>query len=205
MSKQQKEQSEQVTIPAIEVVEMLVTLVGDSPLIVHAWDQKTLQGMLDKQQQKPKQQKGPRDPHQEYLASLYPRPEGGYGFPSTGLKKAVVAACRFVDGLPMTVARGALFIMDTLTPIEGEPQMREDVVRIGRGIAQSRFRGEFPLPWKAHVRIRYNAKAVSPGQVVNLLNSAGFGVGIGEWRPERNGSFGMFHVAEAGDKKSSRK
>jgi hypothetical protein len=29
---------------------------------------------------------------------------------------------------------------------------------------------------------------------VNLFNVAGFAVGVGEWRPERDGSNGMFHV-----------
>jgi hypothetical protein len=30
---------------------------------------------------------------------------------------------------------------------------------------------------------------------VNLFNTAGFGVGIGEWRSEKDGQHGMFHVA----------
>jgi hypothetical protein len=44
------------------------------------------------------------------------------------------------------------------------------------------------------VTIKFNTSAISAEQVANLLNVAGFGVGIGEWRPERNGSYGRFHV-----------
>jgi hypothetical protein len=34
-------------------------------------------------------------------------------------------------------------------------------------------------------------------QIINLMNLAGFAVGIGEWRVERNGSFGMYEVRSA--------
>jgi hypothetical protein len=30
---------------------------------------------------------------------------------------------------------------------------------------------------------------------MNLLNTAGFAVGVGEWRPEKDGQYGMFRVA----------
>jgi hypothetical protein len=41
---------------------------------------------------------------------------------------------------------------------------------------------------------RSNASVLSADQITNLFNVAGFGVGIGEWRPQKNGSFGRLHV-----------
>ena len=35
---------------------------------------------------------------------------------------------------------------------------------------------------------------VTAEQLIGFFNLAGFSVGIGEWRPERNGDHGMFHV-----------
>lgn len=32
-------------------------------------------------------------------------------------------------------------------------------------------------------------------QIIGLLNVGGFSNGVGEWRPQKNGSYGMFHVA----------
>ena len=72
--------------------------------------------------------------------------------------------------------------------------MREDMVRVGMGTADIRYRPEFPK-WRAEMTLRYNADAISLDQIVNIFNLAGFGVGVGEWRPERDGQFGMFHVA----------
>ena len=81
-----------------------------------------------------------------------------------------------------------------LVRIEGEPRMREDMVRIAMGTADIRYRGEF-TEWRVEVPISYNADVISPAQIANLFNIAGFGVGVGEWRPQRNGSYGRFHVA----------
>lgn len=61
------------------------------------------------------------------------------------------------------------------------------------GTADIRYRGEFP-EWSTEITLRYNANVLSPEQVANLFNVAGFAVGVGEWRPQRDGSFGMFHV-----------
>jgi hypothetical protein len=77
--------------------------------------------------------------------------------------------------------------------IEGHPDMREDMVRIGMGTADLRYRGEFKT-WATTLHIRYNARAMSMEQIVNLFNIGGFACGVGEWRPGRDGSNGMFHV-----------
>ena len=52
------------------------------------------------------------------------------------------------------------------------------------------------------LKIRFNAAAISPEQIINLLNWAGFHCGIGGWRHERGGTFGQYHVVPPkGDKK----
>ena len=84
-----------------------------------------------------------------------------------------------------------------LVKINGTPEPREDMVRI-QMTTDIRYRGEF-REWSVDLDVQYNAAAVSPEQVVNLFNVAGFAVGVGEWRPEKNGSFGMFHVATTDD------
>ena len=183
-----------VSIPRIEIARFTLTLVGDSPLICHRWSEKAKKEMLDKQMKKARGAKEGKDPEADYQASLYPHPDGGYGFPAVAFKAAAVSACRFADGIKMTEARGAFHIVGELVPIQGEPQMREDLVRVGMGTADIRYRGEFPV-WRAVVHIDYNPQALSIEQIVNLFNLAGFGVGVGEWRPEKDGSYGRFHVA----------
>jgi len=187
--------TEKVDLPALNIQAFELTLVGDSPLICHAWSQKAKQQMLDKQMKRAKTAKVAKDPEQDYQDSLYPHPEGGYGFPAVAFKAAAVGACRAIDGVTMVQARGAFHIIGELVKIDGEPRPRQDMVRIGQGTADIRFRGEFP-EWKATFTVRYNASVLSAEQVIHLFNTAGFHVGVGENRPEKSGnSFGMFHVA----------
>lgn len=188
-----------VQLPELDVRMLELTLVGDSPLICHKWSEKAKGLMLDKQMKKAAKGKEAKDPEEDYRASLYACPSewGEYGFPAVGFKASAVGACRYLD-MKMTEARGAFHVVGELVPIEGQPKMREDMVRVGMGTADIRYRGEF-VDWKAHLTVRYNARALSLEQIVNLFNTAGFGIGVGEWRPEKDGSYGMFHVATEGE------
>lgn len=208
-----KKKEEIIILPKLNVRTMVLTLVGDSPLISHRWSRKAKQEMLDKQRKKAKQAKEAKDPAMDFAESLYlfdvaeedeaetyRRIANGdlkgirFGFPAIAFKSAAVSACRFADGVKMTEARGAFHVIGELIEIHTSgPHMREDMVRIGMGTADLRYRGEF-RDWKAEVTVRYNVNALSPEQITNQFNIGGFGVGVGEWRPEKDGSHGMFHV-----------
>lgn len=182
-----------VAIPQIDLQTIQIRVVGDSPLVMHKWSEKAKQQMRDKQGKKARTAREAKDPAADYEAATHYTEDGKYGFPSVAFKAAAVSACRFVEGIKMTEARGAFHVLGEMVEIEGERRMREDMVRVGMGTADLRYRPEFPK-WSATLTIRYNARALSAEQIINLFNTAGFGVGVGEFRPERDGSWGMFHV-----------
>lgn len=188
-----------VGIKAIEIQSMKLRIVGDTGLITHKWSEKAMKKMRDKHA-KQAQAKGRdvRDPHQEYLDAIYLRKDGSYGFPAIAFKKAAVQACSSLKGyLTQVEAKQAFHVTgpegDTLVQIEGEPVMREDAVTVGIDSADLRYRPEF-VQWETTLHIRFNAAVMSAEQIVNLFNVAGFAVGVGEWRNERNGLNGAFHV-----------
>lgn len=200
-----------IELPALNIGVMEITLIGDSPLIVHAWSEKAKKEMLGKQMKQAKGAKEAKDPLRDFEDSMYRMADGGYGFPSVAFKAAAVTAGTSVSGLTKIQARQAFHVMGedvdvrgtfdgsvsrvNLVRIEGcSPQMREDMVRVGMGTADIRYRAEYP-DWFVKVLVRYNANVLSEGQILNLLNTAGFAVGVGEWRPEKDGQYGMFHVA----------
>lgn len=196
---------QQLEIPPIQIERLEITLIGDSPLIMHKWSEKAKKQMLDKQMKVAKTGREAKDPDQDFADCIYHHPDGGYGFPSVAFKNAAVSACRFTDGTKMTVARGAFHVEGEFVKIEGaDPIPREDMVRIGMGTADIRHRAEFPN-WKAKVRLSYNKHALSAEQIVHLFDLAGFGVGVGEWRPEKDGQFGRFHVAKGDEAKGDEK
>lgn len=202
-----KEEAATVSIPKLKTEEFMIKLVGDSPLIVHAWSTKAKEMMLDKQMKKATTGRKAKDPFEDFCDSLYwlsERPENPtfddiasaeFGFPTIAFKAAAVDG-GFQQGIieKKTTARGAFHIIGEFAKIEGIPEPREDMVRVGMGTADIRYRGEFSS-WSTVLRIRYNPMAMSMAQIVNLFNYGGFGCGVGEWRPQKDGSYGMFHVA----------
>ncbi len=183
----------------LDIQKVVVKVRGMSPLIMHRWDEKTKREMLDKQMKKTVQ-KQPKDPVQQYEASVYKFEDGRLGFPADAFKKAMIRGAKQL-GLVMTDMRTGFFVHGEycskddreLVEISGEVSMREDMVRIGMGTADIRYRGQVP-GWATDLTISYNASVVSFDQLVNMLNAAGYGVGVGEWRPEKDGMFGRFEV-----------
>lgn len=77
--------------------------------------------------------------------------------------------------------------------------MREDMVKVGMGSADIRYRGQLN-DWYADLKIVYNANGnKSPDEIASIIEAGGYVCGIGEWRPERDGQYGMFHVARSAD------
>jgi hypothetical protein len=186
-------------IPMLNIQRMEVLLIGDTPLIMHKWSEKAKKEMRDKQTGKARAAKGAKDPERDFQESIYRLPgvkkgERDYAFPAIAFKDAAVTACTSIGGVTKVAARQAFHVEGEYVAILGsEPRMREDMVRVGMGTADLRYRAEF-FPWFAKIRIAHNANVMSAEQIVNMLNAAGFGVGIGDWRPEKNGQNGRFHA-----------
>lgn len=189
-------------VPLIElsVKKISVMVQGISPLIVHAWSAKAIKMMEDRQQKRAATAKAAKNPEEEFQGCFYKDEQGRYCFPARAFKAAMVAATTSIEDkkFPKTKIRQVVFVEGDLLPIvhENEPDMRTDPVRLGGTTADIRYRPEFKA-WKIRLDISYNAAAVSSEQLINLINLAGFAVGVGEWRPEKNGSNGRFKVVNA--------
>lgn len=196
-----KSEAKTFQIPAMNIRTFQVELIGTSPLICHKFGVKAEQEMLDKHMGKAKAAKEKKNPEQLFKDSIYwiNEKKGECGFPASAFKAAAVRACSFVDGVSMTSAKGAFFVMAStadLVAISGKPTIRQDIVRVGNFGNKKpdvRFRAEF-IDWKVGLIVRHNANVLTAEQIVNLFDTAGFSVGVGDWRPEKSGSNGMFKV-----------
>jgi hypothetical protein len=198
-------QPAQLDITKIDVETLLVPIIGTMPLIVHNWSEKAKRQMLDTQQGK-KNIKEPRDPQSEYEASFYRADDERYGFPSVAFKAATVSAARlYGKSVRMTELRQFLFFKGEMYPgcnqalflLTGEPKMREDMVTVGISGTDLRYRAEFPEGWTTELVVQYVKSAITRESVLSIISAAGLTVGVGEWRPEKNGEYGTFQIDES--------
>ena len=200
-----------IELPPLNLQTIEVPIIGDSGLICHAWSPKARKQMLDKQMKKATAGRAAKDPWQDFCETLYwldgmpDAPTAGdvengrFGFPSVAFKAAAITAVTTIGSLTKVMARQCFHILGEYVEILGPPpSMREDMVRVGMGTADIRHRAEFET-WGAILRVQFNAGVMSAEQVINLFEAGGFGVGIGEWRPEKDGVNGRFHVAKTGE------
>lgn len=194
-----KQSEETIQIDRIAAETLRVPIVGTTPLIVHRFSEKAKRQMLDAMQGR-KSPKQPKDPQAEYEAAFYRLKDGTYGFPSIAFKAATVGGARFYRDVTMTALKQFMFIRGevgddgrSLTQILGEPHMREDVVTVGRNGSDLRYRPEFS-EWTAVLEVTFVTSALTRNSVLSLIDAGGMGVGIGEWRPEKDGDFGTYRV-----------
>jgi len=211
-----------VSIRPLETETMTIRIVGDTPLIVHKWSDKAKRMMLEAQQGTAKtKKKDPKNPAEDFISSLYwitPEPTemteeafedaikngARFGFPATAFKQSAISAS-YRQGYTKDKMslRGVFFIepdaisTDNTQVVEIKYEsvvMREDMVRIGMGTADLRYRAELH-GWSADLKVKLNKGGQYTWEdVANILNAGGFVCGVGEWRPEKDGQNGMFHV-----------
>jgi len=178
---------------------MSFTIKGTSPLITHNWDEKAKEMMRQKQQEQKKTKgRDKRDPQRECMAAAYRTDGGQFGVPGLALKTAIITAAHKDIGIEKTLVRKALFLRTTdsnkvIAMQCGEPEMREDMVRVGMGSADLRYRPMWK-DWAVDVEFEVDMDLLQENDVIALVDRAGFGVGICEWRPEKNGEFGRFEI-----------
>jgi len=184
-----------IQLPQFDTRTIRIRLEGTSPLITHAWSEKAKKMMRDKQMGKATAGKENKDPDKEMEGAMYRTADGRPGIPAISFKNAAVTACTSLGkAITKVAARQAFHVLGDILPIEGQHYCREDMVRVGMGTADIRYRPCWN-EWAVEIDVRFNARVISAEQVVNLFNVAGFAVGVCEWRPECNGQMGCFKVA----------
>jgi hypothetical protein len=94
----------QIELPTLNLKVIEVTLIGDTPLISHAWSEKAKKELLGKQMKAAKPGREAKDSIEAFEQSLYRIEGGGYGFPSVAFKSAAVTACTSVAGITKVAA-----------------------------------------------------------------------------------------------------
>ena len=205
-----------VEIKPLNIQSIPIRIVGDTPLIVHAWSEKAKKQMLDAQMKTTKTKaKEARDPFDDFIQCQYwltekPKstPEAfeaaikngaKFGFPVNAIKMAGNSAAYRMGWFKNQMSLRASYFLKSeygeLAEIKDAiPEMREDMVKIGMGTADLRYRAEYKN-WYMDLTLEYNSNGeLTLEQILNVINAGGYSTGIGEWRVEKDGTFGKYHL-----------
>lgn len=211
-----KTESVVAEIRPLEIKKVKIKIIGDSPLIVHNFDEKSKKQMLDKHTKEAKMEaKPPRNPYDEFIKSMYwltamPKatPDAfeeavkngaKWGFKTIAIKQAANSAAYRLGWVKNRMELRGSYLLSSeygdMFEIKGSiPELREDTVRVSNGNADLRYRAEFK-DWYAEMVLEYNASGnLTLEQILNCINAGGYCCGLGEWRPEKDGEFGRYHI-----------
>lgn len=234
--------TERIEIKKVPVEKVRVKIVGDTPLLVHAWSEKVKKQLLNDMQmtkrEKKEKEHDKKDPFADFVEAAYwitPMPqvrglpleeqeklfeeaiENGaqFGFPTIAFKKAAITACYSAGYIKSTKLMSRLFHVNAVNGshvgssqelailnIEEPPECSEDVVKVGpfnNRVPDLRYRPSF-RKWSVELELSLIKTGMfTMEDVVNAVDMGGFMNGVGEWRTEKDGEFGGYHVYREGE------
>jgi hypothetical protein len=180
-----------------------IKIKGTAPYLQNKFSSENKQKMEAKQkegssQARTRRAKPPKDFQKIYESSMHVSQEGWHGIPASGLRQAMIDACRLTE-MDMIRAKMCLRIVadgldrENLEPLvritKGAPEMHIDRVKIGINQTDLAVRALF-REWEATITVQWDDDIFKATDIVNLIARAGWQVGVGAGRPLSKNSGG---------------
>jgi hypothetical protein len=185
-------------------------LIGDSQLLMHSarfadpLDEATKAHKVLTSKKKKTDEDHEAIAHSEWLGGLYFNAEIGPYIPTTNIRSCLKEGAR-LRKLGKSIERGVT-IFDDEARLEYPgprdpavmwtlPEFRDcrSVVIGGKRIM--RYRPVF-RNWSAEVEIGFDASIIDAADILQCMDEAGRLIGLGDYRPNRGGSYGRFSVEQ---------
>lgn len=199
----------ELAIQNINVRDMDVAVIGNTPLIMNRMSEKVRQELLLPGRKKTNADKKStaalkHDPYGEYQSGFYRSKDESaltaFHLPGGSFTKSMGTAALDIPGATKAQIQRYIRVKDLSVQVYGVPQIFMATVRT-MGINRTpdiRTRPIFP-EWAAVFSISYVSDFVTPNTIGTLLSSAGFLSGVGDWRSEKGGPYGQFHMVTDSD------
>ncbi len=187
------------------VLKVKIGSIEGSTLITHRLTDEAVAQFMGREEGKTTK-KMLRDYDAEYESCFYYTADKKYGFPAGGFMGAMLDACVPLDIAKTQIKRSIRLLGDIYELTYKKVNRRIDHPRrSGRNSTpDTRHRPEF-IDWSCELILQYDMNQITPDQIINLINQAGFSTGIGDWRPsspKSSGTHGMFKVLTTDGKKN---
>lgn len=192
-----KETKLEMIVPTLNLGVLKVKIKGKTPLIMDKFPDDVREQILDKQIGITKGKKQLRDMDAEYDKAFHKLSNGEIGFPAQGFKSAMIESTSFVGSRDFSkkLLKGIQIINsegNDLIPIKYKKISKlKHYPKAGNTKISPMLED-----WECELVIQYDMNNISPQDLVNLLNYAGFYYGIGIWSPRAKcgGKYGMYEI-----------
>lgn len=189
---------EKINLKPLKIGRIKLHIIGKTPLLVDPMDMNVVE-TIDKKKSGQVYEKDNRSEAEKVKEKYYFTANGKKGIPARMFYKSMIKASSYIfeksEGGMRNVKEGVIVLGDIL-PLKYKKE--EVVTHWGRSSGMTKaprkiMRNAF-YDWSVDLEIEYNQNQLSAEHIVNILNWAGFHVGVGAFRKENTGNFGLFEV-----------
>ncbi len=187
-----------IFLKPLDIASIQVSLEGTTPYMPEPMDMAVLD-RYDKKKSKQVYDKDDISEEDKAKEKYYFTKDGEKGIPARAFYNAMIRASRYLidktDG-GMGRVREAITVHGDILPLTYDRV--EQITHWGRTAGRTQsprkiIRNAF-YGWGVTLDIDYNAEQLSAENILNILNWAGFHIGVGAFRKENSGNFGLFKI-----------
>ena len=189
---------QKVNLKKLDIGTIKLLIVGDSPYMPEPMDMAVAE-RYNKKKSKQSYSKDDISEEEKVKAKFYYTEDEQYGIPARAIYNSMIRASSYLfdikQGGMRNIKEGVTLVGDVL-PLKYKNL--KVVTHWGRtsgmkGSPRKIMRNAFE-DWSVEVTIQFNKANLSAEQIVNVLNWAGFHIGVGGFRKETTGNFGAIHI-----------
>lgn len=187
-----------ISIKPLKIGKLKIKVVGRSPYLPEPMDMAVLE-RYNKKKSKQTYIKDDISEEDKAKEKYYFTSEGKEGIPSRAFYNAMIRASSYIfdkkDGGMRNIREGVNVLGDII-PLKFKK--KTEVTHWGRMSGMTKaprkiIRNAFH-DWSCELEVEYNQEQLSPEHIINILNWAGFHIGVGAFRKEKTGNYGSFYV-----------
>lgn len=195
----------EVRIEQVRVEVFTAWILGTTPIVLHRMAEKGGRELLLPKGPKTRAEKATTLKHnvyEEFRSSPYVLSTGPTllaGKP-VWAKKGLAAVALDLPGGSKAQLERLVSAPGERMPIWGIPKLKMDVVREGGFTKTPNIRTRAIVSeWCTTVTLRFVTGVLTGTTVINLLGAAGVMQGMGDWRPQKGGTYGQYEIVEPDD------
>jgi hypothetical protein len=189
---------QKINLKKLDIGILKLKIVGDSPYLPEPMDMAVLE-KYNAIKSKKNYKKDDISEEEKVKAKFYYTDDEKYGIPARAIYNSMIRGSSYLFDIKqggMRNIKEGVTVKGDILPLKYKRQT--EVCHWGRtsgmkGSPRKILRNAFH-DWEVEVIVEFNKANLSAEQIINVLNWAGFHIGVGGFRKEKTGNFGSFHI-----------